>query len=108
MSILTPVSRLLSRFLLRLYPHRDVFGRRTIFTDLDADREACAERIAGAASLLMAGGARYRAQWLRIRHIVVWPGHFTMVDELGGIHLSAALVPLVTDLELASILVHES
>jgi hypothetical protein len=91
---------------LLLFPKIAVRGQRVIFTDLAADRNRWRDRLEGTLKLLAEAG-RHRGALHRIRHIVVWPGHYTMADRWGGIHLSSDSLDL-DDIVLAGVLVHEA
>lgn len=95
-------------FVIHLYPKRDDAGIRAMFTDLDADRDACAARIKEALGVLSSAQRRHRSLLARIRYIVVWSGDYCFADDFGGIHLPSDAITGVTTHALASILVHEA
>lgn len=99
----------LSALLLRLYPRRRVEGLRITFTDLDVNRDATVARLAEAfRTLRQVDERQLRAVKRYVRHVVVWGGHYTAYDQLGGIHLSSSHLVDLTDAVLASVFVHEA
>lgn len=100
---------LLAATLLRFYPRNTVSGIRVIFTDPNVERGTCLSRLSdGLRTLESIDPRRYRGVHRFVAHIVVWPGHFTAYDSLGGIQLASWYLLAISDLQLASALVHEA
>lgn len=97
------------RALLRLYPRRWASRVPIVFTDLVAPRDTCVEQLSAAIALI----EKYDPRWGRwmlkhVRHIIVWPGHYTSADRLGGFQVSSAFLSEASRPLLASVLVHET
>lgn len=101
--------RAVSALLLRLYPTRRVADIRIVFTDLAADRDATEERLTAVFETVRRVEERaFVAVKRYVKHVVIWGGHYTAYDQLGGVHLSSAWLADSSDVELAAALVHEA
>jgi hypothetical protein len=103
-SLATSIGKLIAAF----FPKRYVDGVRVTFTDIAADREACLMRIHLALESMRDTGVRYGRLADRIRHIVVWPGDQVFAVDAHEIYVPSEALLGVTDLMLASVLVHEA
>lgn len=92
-----------------LHRRRIVHGIDVMLSDATADADACVSRLQAALDLLRKIDERRFAVVTRyVRHLIVWPGHYTAYDRWGGVHLAARhLLQAPVEL-LASALVHEA
>lgn len=100
--------RALGWVFLRLHRRYRVGGMTVILSDTSAAGDLSLQRIGSALDTLRsldpARAARV-GRW--VKHVIVWPGHYTAYDKWGGIHLASrhlAAPPVI----LASALVHEA
>lgn len=100
---------MIASVLLKLYPHRFASGIQVIFTDLNVSKVLCLGHIDAALGDLAIGDPRWR-RWIKsnVPHIIVWPGHITSADRLGGFQIASSLVADPSSLLLASVLIHEA
>lgn len=99
-----------ARFLLRrVLPSSALSGIPVIFMDPSASREPILDRLSGALAILRErDGRRYRQIRRSVRHVLIWPGHYTAFDRWGGILLSTERVIDSIDAENVAMFVHES
>lgn len=93
---------------IRFAPSRRIHGIRVLFVDLDVDRSVCVARLQRAIDAMRSAGLEYDALFGRIRQIIVWPGRFHYAGDDGAIRVSSHDVFAVSDVVLASVLVHEA
>lgn len=107
--LLDVMSGWFGRGLLRLFPRVTVGGIKTIFSDLDAPRSACLERLSAALETLRAFDAR-RSKWLAryVRYIVIWKGHYSFANDYGGIAISSEFLIEAETERMAGVIVHEA
>lgn len=102
------LSRWLGLAVIHLFPKRRIAGFTVVFTDTAVDRSRCLAHLEAAASTVVAVPGAYSSLIRRIRYIVVWPGNRTFADTKGGVHIESSVLLGVSELALASVLVHEA
>ena len=88
---------------------REIHGLTVLFGEFTVPRETVIARLELALSQLRDHDQR-RYRWVQeyVGHILVWPGHYSAYDKLGGILLSADHVRDCSVGELLGIVVHEA
>lgn len=107
--LLSSLRQSIGSLFLRLYPSERVSGVVVFFSDLDVERGAATSRLNDALELVRRLSPRRHRRILRYtKHIVVWSGHYTAYDSLGGIHMASSYLMGSSTDELAGGLVHEA
>ena len=108
-SVRLTLASLATGVFLKLYPTRQLEGIRVVFTDLEIDRDVGITRLKESLHVLgETDRLKYRQVLRYVRTIYVWAGHYSSANPPESINLCSAHLMSSTQIELASVLVHEA
>jgi hypothetical protein len=107
--LIAGLRRVAHAFFSRVVPSAKVSGLQVYFIDPDAPRSEICDALAESLNVLNSKDPRRRTLVAReVKHVIVWPGHYTAYTRIGGILLANDHVRDSSPAELVGLLVHEA
>ncbi|MGH8546916.1 MAG: hypothetical protein ACREX3_25545 [Gammaproteobacteria bacterium] len=109
LSLVRPLISGFGRLSLVLFRRHRVLGLKVIVADPRLDEQSCLQAIRAAVELLTEldpQGSILVQKY--VKHVLVWPAHYTAYNSWGGIHFAARHLLGVAPAHVASALVHEA